>query len=108
MSLSQRSIFSSSNSSAGGKSVADELKEILIDIRLLQKTCQTMTAPWNRPRKYADLTLEEAQNKQKSLLPRMRELAKKLSDDEFTKVTDDANKEAAALCEVTAMAPSFF
>jgi hypothetical protein len=89
-------------------SVEKKLKEILIDIRLLQETCKNINEPWSRPRKYSELTLEQAQNEQRRLIPKMKELSIKLSDSELEAVVQESDKEAALTIELTSGAPNLY
>lgn len=74
--------------------IKQELKAIFIDIFLLQKTQEYIGFYHMRPAKFRDLSFEQAVEKHKSLLPRIRELAKQLSAEDFSEV-DKAAKDAA-------------
>jgi hypothetical protein len=99
MAYGKHSFYQSSTSSSS--STYAEFKEILINIRLLQRTCDMANEPNLKPRKYCHLSLSEAQNHHRSLLPRMRELNAKISDAEYQQVCKEVEEEVAIIIEAT-------
>lgn len=93
----------SNNQPAGEMSneeIKARLKPILVDIRLLQRSCQMANFPWMMPEKYRGQPLEALQDKQRVLIAQKRNLPTiKLSDEELNEVVQAAEQEAARLIE---------
>ena len=83
------------------------LRDVLVSIRLLQRTCQVIDYPHLRPMKYGNLSHGQAVAEQKRLIAIMKNLSGNMSDAEFKEVADGAEREAQAAIEVLAGAPSF-
>lgn len=85
-----------------------QLKDIVIKIKLLQRTCEMIDSPHMRPRQYQNLSYDEAVRRQKSFFPKMRELAATLSVSELRNISKEATEEAQILMETTSGEPSFY
>lgn len=71
----------------------ERLKELMVDIRLLQRTCQAFDYPALRPKKFAHFQrIEHAQALQDSLLTQFHELEKIISPRRFVEIETEASQ----------------
>ncbi|MFA5075331.1 MAG: hypothetical protein WC436_04480 [Candidatus Babeliales bacterium] len=79
-----------------------ELRDILTEIRVIQYSCgHALVREWMVPRRCKGCSCKELQDKQRSLFPRKRELAAKMTQEQLDAIARDADKRANIEIEVT-------
>jgi hypothetical protein len=85
-----------------------ELVKIFTDIRVIQYSCDHVGVRDHFvPRKCKGYTLKELQDRQRYMFPRMRELSKRMPDEQLERVKQKAETQASYEIELTADAFSF-